>query len=390
MIKGSSIAALFSWKDFIMKNKVLILSIIPLLISMPSCSSSGGTKNFVAGKDLTLTSIEMCDHYGDATLIQYEDYDILIDSGAPADARHVNEVLNSKVQDKKIDLLIVTHPHGDHIGGIINGALSGFDVASIVDYGYQYVTSDNGTIENSSYVANYTNWRDNLISAGTAYLAIQDALKQKTWIINKEEDCYIKWLKNDYYIAKNDTFPSNKYDFDNPNTASVSCYLSYKYWNIVLCGDIDSSLAEMSITINHDKLFKEKDRVMLKATHHGSSSSMGSAFLDWCNPELIYVSAALVDGVAIPNQVELGSGDDKQNHPNKSTVRRMVNYTDNIYWNAINGDLTIVVDGVNDAVISGAGRHKNYYRIDANEASIEQEKNCKFVDSEFYKYYTKK
>ena len=373
-----------------MKNKILFLGVILLSIGVISCSNDNGNKNFVAGKDLTLTSIEMSDHYGDATLIQLDNYDILIDSGANRDANHVKEILNNKVKDKEIDLLIVTHPHGDHIGGIINGALNGFKVSNIVDYGYRYVIEEQGTIDNSSYVSNYTNWRDNLIEMGSNYLPIQDALKQKTWVVNKEEDCYIKWLKNDYYVAKNDVFPSSKYNFDNPNTASVSCYLNYKYWNIILCGDIDSSLAEMSITNNHDKLFKEKDRVMLKATHHASSSSMGSAFLEWSNPELIYVSAAMVDGVCIPNQVELGSGEDKQNHPNKSTVRRMISYTDNVYWNGINGDLTITIDGVNDAIISGAGRNKNYYTVEGNEAPIEQEKNVKLIDSEFYKHFTKR
>ena len=370
-----------------MKNK-LILLIIPLTLSFSSCKKQE-EKNYLPGNDLTLTSIEMCDHYGECTLVQYGTFDVVIDSGAEADAPHVKEVLNAKISDKTIDLLVVTHPHGDHFGGIIGGALEDLNISMIVDYGYTYDTEDDGDIENSYYVATYVNWRSNRIKGGTTYYSILEALESVPTVnISAEDDCYLKWLKNDYYVAKDQVFPNSKIPTDNPNTTSVSCYIQYKYWNIVLCGDIDSSYAETSIAKNHKDLFKDaKDRVMLKATHHGSSSSMGSAFLDWCHPELMYISAAMVDIVCIPNQVTLGSGKEHQSHPEKTTLRRMTNRTDNIYWNGINGDLTIKIDGVNDATVEGAGRNKNYYKKDGTEASISEEKNVKMVDSAFYKYF---
>lgn len=374
-----------------MRNKITLLFLLPLTLSFSSCSKGENNQNFVAGKDLTLTSIEMCDYYGECTLIQYGDYDLVIDSGSEADARHVKEVLNAKIADKTIDMLIVTHPHGDHIGGIIAGALEDLEIKTIVDYGYTYVTTDNGKIENSGYVKTYTDWRDGRAKGGTTYYSVLEAMKEiPTVNIAKEDDCYLKWLKNDYYVDKGQMFPNSAVPTDNPNTTSVSCYVQYKYWNIILCGDIDSSFAEVSIASNHDKLFKGKERIILKATHHGSSSSMGSAFLDWCHPELMYVSAAMVDNVCIPNQVVLGSGQEVQSHPSKSTLKRMVNRTENIYWNGINGDLTITVDGVNDANIVGAGRKKNYYKNDGSEASIEDEKNVKIVDSAFYSYFEAK
>ena len=373
-----------------MKNKICYLLLIPLTLSFSSCNKEEN-KKFEPGKDLTLTSIEMCDYYGECTLIQYGDYDLVIDSGAEPDARHVKEVLNTKITDKTIDMLIVTHPHGDHFGGIINGALEDLKINTIVDYGYTYDTNENGTIENSAYVASYARWRDARVQGGTTYYSVLEALEKiPTVNIAKDDDCYLKWLKNDYYVAKGQVFPNSKIPSDNPNTTSVSCYVQYKNWNIVLCGDIDSSFAEMSIVNNHGKLFKGQERVMLKATHHASSSSMGSAFLDWCHPELMYVSAAMIDNVCIPHQVALGSGKEVQSHPSKSTLKRMINRTENVYWNGINGDLIITVDGVNDAHIMGLGRNKNYYKADGSEASISDEKNVKMVDSAFYSYFKAK
>lgn len=376
-----------------MKNRKLILLIIPFALSVSSCDSvkKEESKKYSPGDDLTLTSIEMCDHYGDCILIQYGTYDLLVDSGAEADARHINEVLTTKITDKTIDMLIVTHPHGDHIGGILNGALDNLTINTIVDYGYTYDTNGDDEIENPYYVSTYVNWRNNNVKGGTVYYSILEALKEiPTVTISKNDDCYLKWLKNDNYVAKDQVFPNSRIQTDNPNTTSVSCYVQYKHWNIVLCGDIESMYAEASIVKNHPKLFTDKkDRVILKATHHGSSSSMGSTFLDWCHPELMFVSAAMVDAVCIPNEVTLGSGKEHQSHPDKSTLRRMTNRTDNIYWNGINGDLTIKIDGVNDASVTGSGRTKDYYKNDGTIASIDDEKNVKMVDSAFYKYYRK-
>ena len=373
-----------------MKIKTYYLLLLPLALSVSGCTSSKNA-NFTPGNDLTLTSIEMCDYYGECTLIQYGSYDLVIDSGAGADAHHVKEVLNTKITDHTIDLLIVTHPHGDHIGGIINGALEDLNISMIVDYGYTYDTSDNGTIENSEYVSTYVNWRSGRVRGGTTYYSILEAMNAiPTVNISKEDNCYLKWLKNDYYVAKDQVFPNSQVPTDNPNTTSVSCYVQYKYWNIILCGDIDSSYAEMSIQANHSKLFKGQERIILKATHHGSGSSMGSAFLDWCHPELMYVSAAMVDPVCIPNQVTLGSGTEAQAHPNKTTLKRMTNRTDKIYWNGINGDLIISVDGVNDAHVMGLGRNKNYYKKDGIEASIDDEKNVTIQNSAFYSYFKQK
>lgn len=373
-----------------MKKLRIILFVTPALMSVTSCNQEKN-RTFVPGNDLTLTSIEMRVQYGDATLIQYGNYDFLIDSGTGGDASHVNEVLVNKVKDKTIDMLVVTHPHGDHIGGIINGALDSFKINTIVDYGYTYVTNDSGAIENSTYVSNYVDWRNRQIAGGTKYYAILDALKEiPTVAISQEDDCYIKWLKNDYYVEKSQVFPNGEISSTNPNTTSVCCYLQYKYWNILLLGDADSTYTEMSVMSNHEKLFTGKnDKVMLKATHHGSMSSMGGAFLDWCHADLMYVSAALVDGACIPNQVTFGTADNEQNHPNKSTVKRMIKRTDNIYWNAITGDLTIKIDGVNDPTICGAGRSKNYYTFDGKEAPIESEKNVTLQKSEFYKHFSK-
>ena len=156
-----------------------------------------------------------------------------------------------------------------------------------------------------------------------------------------------------------------------------------------MCGDADSTNTESSIVDNHEKLFKsDKKRTMLKGTHHCSTSSMGYSFMEWCKPEIIFTSSAMVDGVCAPNEVKLGSGEGELNHPNKSTVRRIKQKCENFYWNGVCGDMTFVTDGVNDMTMSGAGRHKDYYKKGTTEiVDRSSEKDINFFNSKFYEYY---
>lgn len=55
---------------------------------------------------------------GDATLIQYMGLNILIDGG-PGDALLYQLPKYISMSDRKIDILIITHPHADHISGIL-------------------------------------------------------------------------------------------------------------------------------------------------------------------------------------------------------------------------------------------------------------------------------
>ena len=371
-----------------MIRKSLLLVSLLSIVSLCSCQQK--KKNYTPGDNLTLTSIEMADEYGDSTLIQFHNYDILVDSGSEVDANHVNSVLTNKVSDKEIDLLVVTHPHGDHIGGILNNALNGFKVKKIVDYGYTYDTNGNDKIDNSAYVQAYVNKRNAFVTQGASYSSVKaEVQNNEVLTIDKDNDLYIRWLKNDYYYGTNEVFPNSSCPTDNPNTTSASFVLEYKYWNIIMCGDIDSSYAEKSIAENHPDLFKDtKKRVLLKGTHHCSSSSMGNNFLDWARPEMIFTSSAMIDSICAPNEVSLGSGEGQLNHPNKSTVRRIKQKTDNFYWNGINGDLVFTTDGVNDMNVSGAGRTKNYLKKGTSEVvDPSTEKNTKFFNSEFYKYF---
>lgn len=378
-------------------KKQYALILLPLLVASLSSCDPNADPNYVAGEELKIVSIEMNKEYGEAILIKYGNYEILVDTGNNTDASHVKEVLTTYVSDKTIDLLVITHPHGDHIGGINNNCLSGFKVSKLVDFGYTYSPNGEGDeISSSSLYNAYVSKRNQLVSGGTNYVAITNEIKNNPVItIDKENALSLTWLKNDYYFEPGTVFPNSKNpSIDNPNTTSVSFLLTYKYWNMPFLGDADSTYAEFSVVKNHpDILSQTWKKVLLKATHHASSSSLGSNFLNWAHPNAMFVSAAMLDDVVAPNEVSIGSKSGQQNHPNGSSVRRIKNAlksqnSTSFYWNGVNGDLLMTTNGVDDFVFSGAGRHKDYYiKNTTNLASREAEKNITFFESEFYKYY---
>jgi len=75
---------------------------------------------------------------GDATLIQTPDGKTMLIDGGETDTGIVSQLQNLGVQ--RIDLMIATHPHSDHIGGLVQ-VLQSFPVAKVVTNGQPHTTS---------------------------------------------------------------------------------------------------------------------------------------------------------------------------------------------------------------------------------------------------------
>src|SRR3989339_883622 len=89
---------------------------------------------FLAAADLTVTFINV-GQVGDSILIQTPlNKNILIDGGLwYAGEKNIAPVLKNK-NIEKIDTVILTHPHGDHYGGL-EYILKNFKVAEVLDSG---------------------------------------------------------------------------------------------------------------------------------------------------------------------------------------------------------------------------------------------------------------
>lgn len=123
----------------------MILGIIMLAIAVltgcggsqgtsSSSASSGAAKSSAtatAGKDVTIKMLNV--GQGDSILIQTAEQTVLIDT-SDVDERDKFKRELDKAGVKKIDKVILTHPHADHIGGM-DVLLKDYQVGTVYDNG---------------------------------------------------------------------------------------------------------------------------------------------------------------------------------------------------------------------------------------------------------------
>lgn len=195
---------------------------------------------------------------GDAILIQEGNLQILIDGG---DGRHILGRLGEFMpwSDRKIELMIVTHPDKDHMGGLIK-VLENYEVGEILEPG---ISCSKDICEK---------W-DQLISGKN--ISSTDAMAGMD--IQFEEDVHITIL----YPFEN----LSGRTFSNSNEASIVMKATVEGRKYLLTGDMESKAEKALIGANLDL-----DVDVLKISHHGSKSATTPEFLQETTPEKAVIS----------------------------------------------------------------------------------------------------
>ncbi len=310
---------------------------------------------------LQLISLEMIKQYGDSTLIKYGDFEILIDGGESGDAANVKNMLSAYVTDGVLDMLIISHPHSDHMAGIQK--LETFEAIDEIG-----VIIDNGITRTSSF---YTNFKNNVqshyVELGADYYTIDDVLATpalRTYGI--DDNLSINFLYSALYNQTSDI-----------NASSIGFYIEYYNTFICMFGDATTATEKSYMELNA-KFTETSDTVIYKASHHGSNGSNSADFLNYLEIDYCFISASYYgmdegDAPNISNQ-----------HPYYNAITRIAVHTKQIYWNGINGTLHI---DITDASVSvyGEGRTRNYSYGGA-AADSEAEKNITYLKSKWYQY----
>ncbi|MEI6597247.1 MAG: ComEC/Rec2 family competence protein [bacterium] len=238
---------------------------------------------------------------GDAILIKAPGgQNILIDGGPDKTViKRLSE--NLPWWDKQIDLMVLTHPHDDHITGLID-VLKRYRVKRIL-----YT----GAVQNAP---NYLTWlklvRDKKIS-----LSIID----KNQIINLDKDARIKIL---YPIES----LLNKTIAD-LNDSSIIIKLVNGQNKFLLTGDasekIETTLMASGADLSAD---------VLKVAHHGSQYSSSQEFLEKVRPGLAVI--------AVGKDNDFG-------HPSLRIVKRLERIGAEIFRTDERGTVKILSDGMN-------------------------------------------
>lgn len=232
---------------------------------------------------------------GDSVLIRTPDNQfILIDGGPDRSAlSRLGEVLPWYV--RTLDLVILTHPHDDHVSGLIN-VLANYHVSAIA--------SGSATGTNPSYVA----WAD-LVKATHHTVSIL----AKGQIITLGKDCRLEILAVEGDASANDSSPIIKFVF--------------KEFSVLLPGDIDEAEEQKLVETLGGKLSAR----VLKVAHHGSDLATSDVFMKAVGPEVAVISV----------------GKNDYGHPSDRVIKRLERYGVPVYRTDRFGNIRLASDGGN-------------------------------------------
>jgi len=201
---------------------------------------------------------------GDAILIDYGTYEMLIDGGPNGSC----VPFLTQYVDGPLEVLVLTHPHSDHVGGL-DDVLRAFVVHEVVT---------NGARANSTAFRNF--------DAAAAAEGCPQIVAKRNMLIDLD-DLTFRALHPDQLTG-------------DANEDSIVLALTYGQIDFLFTGDIEND-AEAELL----KMGCLTDIDVLKVAHHGSQYSSTEGFLDATRPELAVYSAGDGNRYGHPTQEAL-------------------------------------------------------------------------------------
>ncbi len=238
---------------------------------------------------------------GDCILIQVNNKNLLIDSGPSTNRKYLLNYLK-KINIKKFDYIIATHPHDDHIGNMDT---------IIKRYNVEKFYSPKVTTSSDTF--------DSLLSALVDKNLKINVLKKGTNQINLGKNANLKVLS-----------PKKDFTSDNLNNYSPIIKINFLNNSFLFTGDAETSDENLVLFENNDL---KAD--VLKVGHHGSSTSTSLDFLNSVDPSVAIISVGKNNSYGHPSQKVLSLLDES----NIKTLR-----TD------ISGNIIVISDGKNISI----------------------------------------
>lgn len=248
------------------------------------------TVNFQINENIKIHFIDV--GQGDSIFIELPNNEtMLIDAGESSKEEVVSEYINT-LGYNKINYVIGTHPHSDHIGGLAH-IINSFNIEKI------YMPKALST--SKTY--------ENLLN--TIYKNKKNIITAKAGIKIIDED----------NLKINILAPNNN-NYSNLNNYSVVIKINYKSKSFLFMGDAE--------ILSENEILTDVSADIIKIGHHGSDTSSSESFLSKVNPKYAIIMVG---------------ENNKYNHPNQTILDRLERNNIITYRTDLNGNIVITSDG---------------------------------------------
>jgi len=245
-----------------------------------------------ASRNLTVNFLDV--GQGDSILVKYDNKTMLIDAGE----KDKGEVISAYLKNQDIatlDYVVATHPHSDHIGGMVD-ILNSFKVEHFIDSGYPYTSKT---------------YEDMLTTIDKKNIPFETPKRGDK--INFAPGIDVQVLNS-----------GNSYFTDDLNQNSIVLKITDGTVSFLLTGDVgieaENEIMKAGYNVNAD---------ILKVGHHGSRTSSSASFINAVSPAV--------------SVIEVDAGND-YGHPHKETLDRLQKVS-KVYRTDLDGTITITTDG---------------------------------------------
>lgn len=233
----------------------------------------------------------------DAALVQCDGHYMLIDGGNKDDSRKIYSLIRDN-EIEALDLIIASHAHEDHIGGLAAALTATSSKITLCPVTYY----DSDAFKDFAKLAL-------LRGGGITVPEIGDKVTLGSATVE---------------------ILGMSAGGEDENDSSIVCKVVYEDTSFLFTGDA-THVSETVLMENGKKL----SATVLKVGHHGSETSTGEDFLNTVNPEIAIIS--------VGKENEYG-------HPTADVLQRLDKVGSQILRTDLQGDIKIISDGQNVSV----------------------------------------